>query len=146
MIQINFRLVILLPPKSSKYSQINNCAPKKWFSSSLKDTTSLHIISHIEMKGGPLNPYTKHLPHSISSSIMSTNNSHMGLCQNLPFFMWKDTSPQNPIGYQFLQLSNDQLEIQGIRGNLWSKMILIRKCANNKFCELEFKNQQNFNK
>ena len=28
-----------------------------------------------------------------------------------------------------------------IRGNLGSKMGLIRKCANNKFCELEFKNQ-----
>ena len=34
----------------------------------------------------------------------------------------------------------------GIRGNFWSKMGLIRKCANNKFCELKFKNQQNFNK
>ena len=33
-----------------------------------------------------------------------------------------------------------------IRGNLGSKMGLIRKCVNNKFCELEFKNQQNFNK
>ena len=28
-----------------------------------------------------------------------------------------------------------------IRGNLGSKMGLIRKSANNKFCELEFKNQ-----
>ena len=28
-----------------------------------------------------------------------------------------------------------------IRGNLGSKMGLIRKCANNRFCELEFKNQ-----
>ena len=33
-----------------------------------------------------------------------------------------------------------------IRGNLGSKMGLIRKCANNKLCELEFKNQYNFNK
>ena len=33
-----------------------------------------------------------------------------------------------------------------IRGNLGSKMGLIRKRTNNKFCELEFKNQQNFNK
>ena len=33
-----------------------------------------------------------------------------------------------------------------IRGNSGSKMGLIRKCANNQFCELEFKNQQNFNK
>ena len=33
-----------------------------------------------------------------------------------------------------------------IRGNLGSKMGLIRKHANNKFRELEFKNQYNFNK
>ena len=33
-----------------------------------------------------------------------------------------------------------------IRGNLGSKMGLIRKQANNNFCELEFKNQYNFNK
>ena len=36
--------------------------------------------------------------------------------------------------------SNPQLPIF-IRGNLGSKMGLIRKCANNKFYELEFKNQ-----
>ena len=33
-----------------------------------------------------------------------------------------------------------------IRGNMGSNMGLIRKSANNKFCELEFKNQQNLNK
>ena len=33
-----------------------------------------------------------------------------------------------------------------IRGNLGSKMGLIRKRAKISFCELEFKNQQNFNK
>ena len=33
-----------------------------------------------------------------------------------------------------------------IRGNLGSKMGLIRKRTNNKFGELEFKNQYNFNK
>ena len=33
-------------------------------------------------------------------------------------------------------------EVAGhIRGNLGSKMGLLRKRANNKFCELEFKNQ-----
>ena len=31
--------------------------------------------------------------------------------------------------------------LEVIRGNLGSKMGLIRKRANNKFCELEFKNQ-----
>ena len=31
--------------------------------------------------------------------------------------------------------------VEDIRGNLGSKICLIRKCANNKFCELEFKNQ-----
>ena len=33
-----------------------------------------------------------------------------------------------------------------IRGNLGSKMGLVRKCANNKFCELEFNNKKNLNK
>ena len=33
-----------------------------------------------------------------------------------------------------------------IRGNLGSKMGLIRKRSNNKYCELEFKNQENFSK
>ena len=33
-----------------------------------------------------------------------------------------------------------------IRGNLVSKVGLVIKCANNKFCEFEFKNQYNFNK
>ena len=35
----------------------------------------------------------------------------------------------------------DDAVVIGIRGNLGSKMGLIRKCAKISFCELEFKNQ-----
>ena len=40
----------------------------------------------------------------------------------------------------------DCMTTLSIRGNLGSKMGLIRKHANNQFCELEFRNQYNFNK
>ena len=38
-------------------------------------------------------------------------------------------------------ITNEHTQRRDIRGNLESKMGLIRKRANNKFCELKFKNQ-----
>ena len=40
-----------------------------------------------------------------------------------------------------IRLKESLNKVEDIRGNLRSKMGLIRKRANNKFCELEFKNQ-----
>ena len=54
-------------------------------------------------------------------------------------FLPKNANP-NANAILYFQMKSD------IRGYLGSKMGLIRKCANNKFCDLEFKNQYNFNK
>ena len=63
-------------------------------------------------------------------------------------FDWTDISYPKQWEVRYIELrdfettKNQQLSIPKplIRGNLGSKMGLIRKRANNKFCELEFKN------